>query len=277
MYIEPFNSMPPRNFDQTWRSIYPFSKMATRKKCREVTKNPFAGFHKDIRSMKRLRRKTQVGVKTGVMCSERLKKEHVKFTSRKGQREDFRFDPLYQAPLLRAGHTQRDGMWVLVGSGSLVFCIYTVYVYIHITYIYIYIYIPGEICVPGEARKAFTFCGSVWSDGSPGPVAISIAHGGIAGALLKELNEVHKGQALFIMSSSDTHMMCSNTLIQMYEELFVGGFKMQRQKYNLDHSVKGMLLCDAFTGAHSAEGRRAFETRNSVHMEKIYISRSLMC
>ncbi len=49
-------------------------------------------------------------------------------------------------------------------------------------------------------------------------------------------------------------MMCSETVIQLYDELFVGAFKLQRQKYNLSHEVKGMILCDAFTGSHAASG-----------------------
>ncbi len=45
-----------------------------------------------------------------------------------------------------------------------------------------------------QARKPFTFCGSCWSDGSAGPVAISIPQGGISSHMLSELNTAYKGR-----------------------------------------------------------------------------------
>lgn len=49
-------------------------------------------------------------------------------------------------------------------------------------------------------------------------------------------------------------MMCAETIIQLYNELFVWAFKLQRPKYNLPHEAKGMILCDAFTGSHAESG-----------------------
>ena len=62
-----------------------------------------------------------------------------------------------------------------------------------------------------QARKPFTFCGSTWADGTPGPVAFCLPHGGIPGKLLKELNDEYRGTALFIMSPTDSHMMSAET------------------------------------------------------------------
>lgn len=50
------------------------------------------------------------------------------------------------------------------------------------------------------------------------------------------------------------YMMTAESIIHLYDELYIDAFKIQRDKYNLSINVKGMLVCDGFTGSHRSTG-----------------------
>lgn len=102
-----------------------------------------------------------------------------------------------------------------------------------------------------KARKCFTFCGSIWGDGSPGPMAISVCQGGISEKLKKEINLQNTGLVYVMQSRGSSHMMDSESILDMYNSLYQPAFKLRRQKLGLSHSTPGFLVCDGFTGAHS--------------------------
>ena len=134
---------------------------------------------------------------------------------------------------------------------------FTVYIYIYISeaYIYIHIYIYTYIYIhrnASKARKCFTFCASVWGDGTAGPVAFSMPSGGISGALRVEINDKYPGEVYIIVNNGPTHMMNSESILELYERLYSPAFKVKRHQLGLTHAHTGMLVCDGFTGAHSS-------------------------
>ena len=128
-------------------------------------------------------------------------------------------------------------------------CARYIYVYIYILYIFLYIYIYLNA---SKARKCFTFCASVWGDGTAGPVAFSMPSGGISGSLRADINHKYPGQVYIIMNNGPSHMMNSESILELYEKLYTPAFKLKRHHLGLSHESKGMLLCDGFTGAHSS-------------------------
>ena len=102
-----------------------------------------------------------------------------------------------------------------------------------------------------QARKPFTFCGSIWGDGTHGPVLLSFAEGGISQNLASRINQTHKGQVYVIINKSCSHMMTGESLADMYDSLFTDAFKIKRSQLGVGPSHKGLLMCDAFTGGHA--------------------------
>ena len=113
-----------------------------------------------------------------------------------------------------------------------------------------------------EARKAFTFCGSIWADGRPGPMAISVGAGGISGQLRLEFNKQHEGRLYIIQNNASTHFMCGESILEMYQCLYSAAFKLRRHELGVGMETMGAVLCDAFTGCHG--GSPAMQERRSL-------------
>lgn len=52
-------------------------------------------------------------------------------------------------------------------------------------------------------------------------------------------------------TQSKTHFCNAELTIELWEELYGPALKLQREKYGLTRATRGMLLCDAFAGAHA--------------------------
>ncbi|CAE7900180.1 unnamed protein product [Symbiodinium microadriaticum] len=102
-----------------------------------------------------------------------------------------------------------------------------------------------------NARKCFTVCASTWACGSPGPVAISVPQGTLSAKTISKWNEEYKGVAYWIVSTTESHMMTGESVLELYENLFTPAFKLQRHARGLTLKDRGLLICDAFTGFHS--------------------------
>ena len=95
---------------------------------------------------------------------------------------------------------------------------------------------------------AMTCCISVWGDGSAGPLGITVPEGMLTAKFIAKVNSERQGKVYIMTSGSNTHFMNAKTMGEMVGKLFLPGFKHQRQKHNLAHTVPGILQCDAFSG-----------------------------
>ena len=114
-----------------------------------------------------------------------------------------------------------------------------------------FVLIPLEV-ESAKARQCFTFCASTWADGSAGPAAISTPAGAIPASLRKELNDAYPGEIFVLLNNnSGTHMMNSESALEMFEGLYSSAFKLKRNQLKLPADALGCLVCDGFTGSHS--------------------------
>ena len=99
-----------------------------------------------------------------------------------------------------------------------------------------------------------TFCASCFADGTPGPVAISASLETVSASIRKEIDDKYKGQ-IYVLNNTEstTHFMTSETILEMYENLYRHAYRLKRAQLNMEDR-RGFLMCDGFTGAHRATG-----------------------
>ena len=73
-----------------------------------------------------------------------------------------------------------------------------------------------------------------------------------------------------IVNHGPSHMMHSESIIELYENLYKPAFKIKRNKLGLGLDSKGLLMTDGFTGAHSGsdhlERRMRFSESENVEL-----------
>ena len=111
-----------------------------------------------------------------------------------------------------------------------------------------------------KCRQGMTVCTSIWGDGTPGSLALNAPEGTIPESTRKKLNKIYVGKVYLMLSNSNTHFLTADTMIELWTELFAPAVKLQRIKYGLAHSVKGLLTCDGFTGT--------FATKQGEHLRR---------
>jgi len=99
-------------------------------------------------------------------------------------------------------------------------------------------------------RIGYTCVTSLWGNGDLGPLVFVFAENVLPMKLMSYLNETYKGE-IFIMTSgkAETHFMCGETTVQMWEQVYTGAFSARRVALGLTRSdARGCLMHDAFTG-----------------------------
>lgn len=133
---------------------------------------------------------------------------------------------------------------------------------------------------------------SSWSDGSHGPLAFCCPEGYISPKDMAAFNEEFRGQYLLLSSESRTHFMTSQTLLQVFEQLYSPALAAQRKKFlalysaschvnrcccpgvvpierlaHLRHNAEGQnaaFICDAWTGTF-AKGKGEHHRRETFY------------
>ncbi|CAK9114704.1 Uncharacterized protein (Fragment), partial [Durusdinium trenchii] len=115
-------------------------------------------------------------------------------------------------------------------------------------------------------RKSLTVLTSSWSDGTPGPIAFCCPDGALSVSEIQEFNASHVASAMVVPSGTNSHFMTSDTLLQVWEQLYSPALAKQRSRYGLkldDPGAEAAFLADAWSGTHSSSKgedarRRAF-------------------
>ena len=79
---------------------------------------------------------------------------------------------------------------------------------------------------------------SSWSDGSCGPIAFTVPEGAMKPDEIVSFNSEHSGEAMVLTSGSNTHFMCSDTLLQVYEQLLSPALEQQRGRLGVPIQTK---------------------------------------
>ena len=121
------------------------------------------------------------------------------------------------------------------------------------------------------ARKSITVVTSSWGDMTPGPLAIHIPQGLVKPSIVRDFNAKHRGVAFAAFSESSSHFMTSQTFNELLVGIYGDAFSKQRKKYQLDGTIRGMFLADAWTGFHATSGgedlqRKSFTMQYNVEM-----------
>lgn len=119
------------------------------------------------------------------------------------------------------------------------------------------------------ARLSITAVTSSWSDGSAGPLGLCVPQGMVKQDVMDSFNAAHRGHAFMFSSLHKGHFMNGATFITLMKGMLSDAFALQRQRYQLASSVKGLILCDAWTGFHCHRSgldcsREAWAEANSV-------------
>ena len=92
---------------------------------------------------------------------------------------------------------------------------------------------------------------STWSDGSRGPLGICIPENFIDADTVGRFNANHRGQCYVFSSQSPSHFMSAESMIRYLKGVVTDAIGLQRKKYKLAPSIRGLLLYDGWTGYHS--------------------------
>ena len=101
------------------------------------------------------------------------------------------------------------------------------------------------------ARKSVTVMTTTWSDGSPGPLGVSVPEGMLSSDTISDLNKTFMCRAFVLSSEQKSHFMTAETWLSMLKGMMTNAFAQQRKKLRLNHDAPGLLLCDGWTGFHS--------------------------
>ena len=92
---------------------------------------------------------------------------------------------------------------------------------------------------------------TTWSDGSRGPIGISVPEAMLSSEMISELNKKFMNRAFVLSSEGKSHFMTADTWTSMLKGMMTNAFANQRKKLRLKPNVPGLLLCDGWTGFHS--------------------------
>lgn len=71
---------------------------------------------------------------------------------------------------------------------------------------------------------------SSWSDGTPGPIAFCCPDGALSVSEIQEFNASHVASAMVVPSGTNSHFMTSDTLLQVWEQLYSPALAKQRSR-----------------------------------------------
>lgn len=100
-------------------------------------------------------------------------------------------------------------------------------------------------------RVSITAVTSSWSDGTAGPLGLCVPRGMMTHEEIQSFNSEHTGRCFVFSSERRTHYMCGETFLVLLNGLITDAFAIQRAKYNLSESIRGLLLTDAWSGFFS--------------------------
>ena len=118
-------------------------------------------------------------------------------------------------------------------------------------------------------RASCTVVTSTWADGTHGPIGFSVPPGTLPEAFVQKANASHWGRCHIVVSRSETHFMCADTTIELWNNLYGPAFVLRRQALGLPSDALGMLLADAFTGNHATLAGEAL--RRAKFFEEFHI------
>ena len=68
---------------------------------------------------------------------------------------------------------------------------------------------------------------------------------------MKKINSEQRGRVRVLVTSSATHMMNAELMVELFEELYTPALKLRRAALGLGSEVPCLLMADSFTGTHS--------------------------
>ena len=74
--------------------------------------------------------------------------------------------------------------------------------------------------------------------------------------------------------SNGSHMFTAETIIQLFEGLYSPAFKIKRSQLGLGLEHRGLLMADAFTGAHTESGGYAARRKRWSSQENVLLPAS---
>ena len=82
---------------------------------------------------------------------------------------------------------------------------------------------------------------------------------------IERYNLEHQGVSYIFSSGSHTHFMNGETFVDLLHRLLGKSFELQRSKYGLSMSHKGLILADAWAGFHGKTTQASQEAWSQQH------------
>ena len=119
-------------------------------------------------------------------------------------------------------------------------------------------------------RGALTSVTSTWSDGTRGPLGFCVKEGFLPQKYIEKVNQSPQniGRVYICVIQTDSHMMTSETTLELWRNLYGPAMVQRRLLLNLPPGAKGLLIVDAFSGNHSFLGGE--EQRRKLFAEEFH-------
>jgi hypothetical protein len=115
-----------------------------------------------------------------------------------------------------------------------------------------------------EARHPHTVVTSIWGNGDVGPLVYFFAAGTFPQKEADRLNKKFRGRLYICFAAGDTHFMCGETTLRVWEEFYTYVLHQRRIKMDMRDDV-ACLLFDSFTG--NSSGQNSLSSRRDLWMK----------